>query len=151
MKEGNYKTLDITPDPSFLEVLKYQDLDEANCVAELIDNSLDNFKDSNLKRCQINIELEKKRLVITDNGTGMNWEQLENSLKAGYSTKNKINNLGLYGVGFNIATIKLGDKTTIITKTRKADKWIKTTLDINELKKGNSFKTPSSLIDFQSD
>lgn len=151
MKEGNYKTLDITPDPSFLEVLKYQDLDEANCVAELIDNSLDNFKDSNLKRCQINIELDKNRLVITDNGTGMNWEQLENSLKAGYSTKNKINNLGLYGVGFNIATIKLGDKTTIITKTKEASKWIKTTIDINELKKGNSFKTPSTLVDYQSD
>ena len=134
--------IDLTPSPSILPMLGQINFSAIQCISELIDNALDSFiiedpekklffkndagqlKMISEKRIDIKIPKFKKytteleptdSLVIEDNGKGMNREQLQNSLKAGFSGNDPINKLGLFGMGFNISTARLGDKTEILT------------------------------------
>jgi hypothetical protein len=53
-------------------------------------------------------DLDGAQLKITDNGIGMTAEVLERAVRAGWSGNNPIDDLGLFGMGFNIATARLG-------------------------------------------
>lgn len=125
------KSFSITPGPRILEVIGSIPLRPVSALCELIDNSLDSFEaaelasvDIPLRRIDIRVpskdEVERGRGVVsvTDNGYGMDIEQLRNSLIAGMSLKDNFDQLGLYGVGFNLATVKLGPVTTITTARR---------------------------------
>ena len=111
--------------------------------------------DINKKRIDIKIPKFKKytteleptdSLVIEDNGKGMNREQLQNSLKAGFSGNDPINKLGLFGMGFNISTARLGDKTEILTSLKEDDYLYKVTIDFKELKNKGNFLAPIEII-----
>ena len=121
-------TLNISPDPNILIVLASTPLKPIDALCELIDNALDSFVAA--RRAGFPIESRWVRITIpkpsqiengegvvrvVDNGIGLDKEGLEGALKAGFSTKNKYDQLGLFGVGFNIATAKLGQKTTVTT------------------------------------
>ena len=54
-------------------------------------------------------------LTVKDNGPGMSLDQLENAVKAGWTGNNPLSNLGLFGMGFNIATARLGLVTEVWT------------------------------------
>ena len=56
--------------------------------------------------------------VKVNNGRGMSLDYLEMAVKAGWTSQEKFGSLGLYGVGFNIATARLGGVTTIWTTRR---------------------------------
>ena len=116
LKTKAVMTLDATPDPRVLEVLSNFPLAVSHCFAEIIDNSIDNLQQSGADDGRIDISIENGVLRFIDNGSGMDVTALEKSVKAGSSDKSKYSDLGLFGVGFNIATSKLGDVTTIYTK-----------------------------------
>ena len=63
----------------------------------------------------------------------MSVSQLENALRAGYSDKSKIDELGLFGIGFNVACANLGKKANVITKRASDKNWTSVTIDIIEL------------------
>ena len=124
-------TLNISPDPNILTVLASTPLKPVDALCELIDNALDSFLAA--KRAGHHIESRWVRITIpkpaqidngegvirvVDNGMGLDQKGLEGALKAGFSTKNKYDQLGLFGVGFNIATAKLGQKTVVTTANR---------------------------------
>lgn len=147
-------TLDITPTPRILRVLGEIPFLPWQCLAELIDNSIDAFiadreKGGEEKEQRINVTWSsdllaaKERTVeITDNACGMNLEQIQNSVRAGYSSNDPINNLGLFGMGFNIATARLGELTTVLS-TRKGDtEWVGLTIDFEKMNATKSFSAP---------
>jgi hypothetical protein len=65
----------------------------------------------------------------------MTLARLTAALRAGWSGNDRFGKLGLYGVGFNIATARLGH--VAVVKTVRADDpaWTVVTLDLRELAK----------------
>ena len=149
---SNKFTFDFTPDPKVLIALTQTPVLPMDALCELIDNSIDSFTNCILQGIKINhptiwIELPKKKdldknigiLRIRDNGPGMSTEQAEQAIRAGYSGNNSIDTLGLFGMGFNISTGKLGI-TTKFTTARQSDTYCtKTTIDLEKINTSKSY------------
>ena len=123
------------------------------CLAELIDNSIDGFTSAGRRlppSPTISIELpaagglndEDAALVIRDNAPGMTAAELENSARAGFSGNKSTDKLGLFGMGFNISTARLGRRTTIWTTTADDDEWTGLEIDFDRMEKEDTFLTP---------
>ena len=120
-------TIDITPNPRILRVLGEIPFQPWQCVAELVDNSLDAFAKARRKgnpvdaaRIDIlwsdeNVAAAKRTLEVVDNGWGMGIESITDAVRAGYTSNDPTSSLGLFGMGFNIATARLGedDRVTV--------------------------------------
>jgi len=127
-------------------------LQQWRCLAELIDNSVDAFIEAQRANApittpQIHITVpmtanSNSIVTVKDNGTGMSVPTLETAAKAGWSSHDPVNNLGLFGMGFNIATARLGLRTVVWT-TRKGDaEWTGMEIDFAELNRQKHFRTP---------
>ncbi|WP_312339026.1 ATP-binding protein [Anaerospora hongkongensis] len=141
----NINTLDITPTPRILRTLGEIPFQTWQCVAELIDNSIDAFLSDktaapeelerriNVTWSSDSVAAYDRTIEITDNACGMSIEQLQNAVRAGYSSNDPIGNLGLFGMGFNISTARLGEVTTIMsTRSGDAD-WVGIKIDFQKL------------------
>ena len=146
MMSDEIQVVDITPTPRILRVLGEIPFSPWQCLAELIDNSIDAFlsceeKGEAFGEQRINITWSndsvaaaERTVEVTDNALGMSLSQMQNAVRAGYSSNDPINNLGLFGMGFNIATARLGDLTTVMT-TRAGDaEWVGLTIDFQKMK-----------------
>jgi hypothetical protein len=145
----------ITPDPQILQVLSYLEMKPQDSICELIDNSLDAIHATGEDSGSIiavdlptRKEVEEGTAVIRvrDNGPGMTLAQVQDALRAGYSSKQRYGSLGLFGVGFNIATGKLGRTTTLITARADDDFAVKVELDLINLRKSGNFKVLATTI-----
>ena len=147
-------TLDKTPTPRILRTLGEIPYQTWQCVAELIDNSIDAFLSD---KTAIPEEDERKIVVtwasdsvatddraieVTDNACGMSIEQLQNAVRAGYSSNAPVGNLGLFGMGFNISTARLGEVTTIMTTRRGDSDWVGIKIDFQKLIDTRRFDAP---------
>lgn len=147
-------SVDITPTPRILRTLGDIPFEVWQCFAELMDNSFDAFSDAENKGISINtpridvywsndaVEPSQREIVIEDNCTGMSLDSLHNAAKAGYSSNDPIHNLGLFGMGFNISTARLGDETTFLSATRDSHEWVGITISFADLIKQQSFSAP---------
>lgn len=146
------REFDLTPDPRVLQVLGDISLDQWKCLAELIDNSVDGFinakrNGSPIDGAEVVITLptsdsDAALISLRDNGPGMTPDQLEAAAKAGWSGNNPFDNLGLFGMGFNISTARLGVVTEVYT-TRKGDtEWTGLRIDLDELRRSRDYHTP---------
>ena len=154
-------TSNVRPPPRILRMLGEITLEPWQCLAKFIDNSIDAFfsddkewKDLYSKELSgeyhINIDFSNPNnikkgygdLRIEDKGPGMTLEQVASSATAGYTSNDPIDRLGLFGMGFNIATARLGDKTTILS-TKKGDKfWHGVEIDFNKFG-GEGYDVPN--------
>jgi DNA topoisomerase VI subunit B len=143
----------LTPSPALLDLLGKIPFKGWQCVAELIDNSIDAIinNSSKLKDFQKVISIyvptkgkiaENQPLVVEDWGIGMTEEQLENAVKAGFSSKNTGSNLGLFGMGFNVATSRLANTVQVWTATADMKNEVGVCIDLREMKKSGSFHRP---------
>lgn len=145
-------TVDITPSPRVLRMLGQIDFAPWQCLAELIDNSIDSFIDLQSQgdaaiRPRISIDLPADSelrdgsgtISIRDNGPGMTLLQLENAVRAGYSGNDPVEKMGLFGMGFNISTARLGRRTEIWTTTAESEDWVGLVIDFDELEQTRSF------------
>jgi len=117
--------LDLTPAPRVLQMLGEINLEQWRCLAELIDNSIDGFIDAARAGAPIvqpeiavsipTADTENARVSVKDNGPGMSLETLENALRAGWSGNDPLSKLGLFGMGFNIATARLGIELKVLS------------------------------------
>ena len=149
-------SIDITPSPRILRMLGQIDFSAIQCLCELIDNSIDAFQSQDetikdtpeiiVKVTQAKRRSEDKAIVVSDNGQGMSLEQLNRSLKAGFSSNNPIDKMGLFGMGFNIATARLGQKTEIITCRASDTFQYRVTIDFRELEKSANYEVPIEQI-----
>ena len=139
--------MDATPSPRIYGLFGNLSIEPWRCVAELVDNALDDFKANSHPKGIVNVYCKDGSLYIADNGSGMSHDALENAIKAGYSSKKKHNELGLFGVGFNIACARLGRQATVWTK-RDSDKyWLQVEINVNKLIKKNTFKIQPYLVE----
>lgn len=82
-------------------------------VGDLIDNSLD----AGAKTIKIEIADDLKQIFLSDDGTGMSPETLNQALKlGGRKSHDNANDLGKYGLGLITASISMGTKLRVITK-----------------------------------
>ena len=146
-------TLDITPSPRILSVIAEVDLALYQCLAELVDNSLDELAraaavDESIER-RVDIQLPRASeatrssvISVSDNGRGMSVERLQQSMRAGSSGNSMYGSLGLFGMGFNIATARLGKEATVKTGRVGEDWWQIATINLRELMDTGSFSIP---------
>ena len=140
---------DLRPNPRILAMLGEINLDQWRCLAELIDNSIDGFlraprdlRDPTVYVTLPTIDRELGQVVVRDNGTGMTPDVLEQAVRAGWSSNSPIDSLGLFGMGFNIATARLGRVTTVWTTTRADSEWHGVRIDFDQLRRQGNFRTP---------
>src|SRR5882672_6384889 len=154
--------LDLTPTPALLDLLGKIPFKGWQCVAELIDNSIDAIinNSSKLEEYQKSISvsiptksriLQNDPLVIEDWGTGMTEQMLENAVRAGFSSKSTNSNLGLFGMGFNVATSRLANTVQVWTSTVEMTKEIGVCIDLKGMKKTGSFIRPKMTREKRSD
>src|SRR4051812_13368056 len=136
----NRSVVDIKPHPRILQVLGEIEFKPWQCVAELVDNSIDGFLNrakagTPIGTPEVWIAFGRDTVKVKDNGPGMSLDELEMAVKAGWTTQEKFGSLGLYGVGFNIATARLGSVTTIWTTRQGDPTWYGLELDLKKLAK----------------
>ena len=145
---------DLTPSPRVLRMLGQIDFRPWQCLAELVDNSVDAFLSSGGRGemfPQVNVEVSSLaeikngdgKIQITDNGPGMSAEVLQNAVRAGFSGNNSIDKLGLFGMGFNVATARLGHRTEVWTTRGDDDYWSGIRIDFDEMERAGSFHAPA--------
>lgn len=147
--------LDITPSPRVLRMLGQIDFAPWQCLAELIDNSIDAFIEQQksgepIASPRVGVylpamtELEKGKgeIRIEDSAAGMSLIQLQNAVKAGYSGNDPVDKMGLFGMGFNISTARLGRCTEVWTTTTESPNWIKIVIDFDVLERSRTFQIP---------
>lgn len=144
--------LDLTPAPRVLQMLGEINLEQWRCLAELIDNSIDGFIDAARAGAPIaqpeiavsipTADTENARVSVKDNGPGMSLETLENALRAGWSGNDPLSKLGLFGMGFNIATARLGIVTEVWTSRRGDPEQVGVRIDLEELRASGNYKVP---------
>jgi hypothetical protein len=148
------ETIDITPNPRVLRVLGEIPFQPWQCVAELIDNSIDAFTKarrdgSGTKEPRIDVAWSDERvaaearvLEVTDNGPGMSLAAMTNAARAGYTSNDPLGTLGLFGMGFNIATARLGERTELISTNAGAPQWQGVEIDFARLIHTQTFVVP---------
>lgn len=153
MPEQNIgREFDLQPHPRILPMLGEINLDQWRCLAELIDNAIDGFLNSQragklIALPEVHITLPVTdglgaKITVRDNGPGMDRETLENAVRAGWTGNDPIGNLGMFGMGFNIATARLGMVTRVWT-TREGDgEWNGLEIDLDTLIRQRHFRTP---------
>ncbi len=144
---------DLTPHPRILPMLGEIHLKPWQCIAELIDNAVDSFLEA--KRAKqpavdpsVRIDIPTTndkggRMSVKDNGPGMSWDMLELAAKAGWTSHDPVDNLGLFGMGFNIATARLGTRTKLWTTRKGDEEWVGLGIDFEQLSAKQSFITPA--------
>lgn len=142
----------LEPDPRVLPMLGEINIDQWRCVAELVDNSVDGFlkesrAGSSIAGAKVDVHLPQAdapgaTLRIIDNGPGMTPDMLERAVRAGWSGNNPIDSLGLFGMGFNIATARLGSVTEVWTTRQGEREWHGLLIDFDKLRQQRHFRTP---------
>ena len=144
-------TVNLVPSPRVLRMLGNIEFENWQSLAELIDNSIDallsigsgNIFIKTPSRSEFDSSPQAEIRVI-DDGPGMSANHLENALKAGYSGNDTdpLSHLGLFGMGFNIATARLGNVTKVKTTKAGDDYWTTVTIDFKEMERNNSYVRP---------
>lgn len=140
---------DLTPTPQLLQILGDLKFKGWQCIAELVDNSIDAILSSR------NILPENKKIIVTiptsgkikagdpvvieDFADGMEEEKLQNAVKAGYSGKNTRDSIGLFGMGFNVATACLANKVEVWSSTKEMEHETGVLIDLKDMATSKSF------------
>lgn len=153
-------SMDVTPVPNVLIALTNNPMKPLDAISELIDNSIDSFSAGRLQgeiieSPTIVIELPSRKdlqngaglLRIKDNGPGMTQEQMKSAMTAGYSSNNQYDTLGLFGMGFNISTGKMGNRTVVMSAKRGLEYYTKATINLEELKSAGTYHVPAQRIE----
>ena len=145
---------DLTPEPRILPMLGEINLVPWRCIAELVDNSIDGFlaaayNDTAPSNPQVHVSLPTRsegrpRITVRDNGPGMTPDTLEKAVRAGWTGREGIGTLGMFGMGFNIATARLGTRTRVWSTRAGDTEWHGLTIDFQTLVQQGHFLTPRS-------
>ena len=149
---ADVETINVQPHPRLLSVLGDIEFQPWQCLAELIDNSFDEFLRNPIDVIPdptVYITLPGRRATprtaevwVRDNGAGMSLEQLNNAIRAGWTSNDRYGRLGLFGVGFNIATARLGHVAVVRTARVEDESWTTVRLDLRAMAEGASFDLP---------
>lgn len=157
---GSSLKFDLTPDPRVLVALTHTPLQPMDALCELIDNAIDAFGSAEragrpVEHPLVSVDLPGQAEVsrgsgtvrVRDNGTGLTADQAEKSLKAGFSGNNPFDSLGLFGMGFNIATGKIGQTTRLLTAREEDEFALEVVVDLIALQEARSYVVPVQTIE----
>lgn len=149
------ESLPIVPSPRILQMLGHVNFEGWQCLAELIDNSIDAFlRDSQQDNVHptptVEIQLPgynelsagTATVSVRDNAAGMSLEQIQDAVRAGYSGNDPIGRLGLFGMGFNVATARLGRITEILSHRAGDPEWLGLRIDVDEMVRNRTWNAP---------
>lgn len=153
--------LNLTPDPKILIALTATPLHPLDALCELIDNAIDSFTDARLQGNPVDYPLVVVKLpgpaeirrgtgsvLVRDNGPGLTQDGAQKALTAGFSGKSPGGGrLGLFGMGFNIASGKLGHRTRFLTALKSESKAIEVTVDLNQMQLRRSYEVPAEVVE----
>lgn len=152
--------LNLTPDPKVLIALTHTDIKPLDALCELIDNAIDSFASAKLQGVNIvnpcvridlptikEINSDTGLVRISDNGPGLTMEQAEKALRAGFSGNNPYDTLGLFGMGFNISTGKIGSVTKFYSCREESSKALEVTIDLNKINANKDYKVTAYYVD----
>ncbi|MEY9907970.1 hypothetical protein ABIA35_004202 [Catenulispora sp. MAP12-49] len=143
--------LDVTPHARILGVLGELELPQWACLAELSDNGFDELiaAGSAVADPTVSITLPNDsdrravaQVVVNDNGRGMTLDQLGRAVRAGWSGNDRFGALGMYGMGFNIASARFGHRATVRTSQAGDLDWIEVTIDQRRLSANENYHAP---------
>jgi hypothetical protein len=150
---------DLTPDPKVLIALTHTPLQPLDALCELIDNAIDSFQVAKLQGAPIEFPLVVVELPgaaeiargegavrVRDNGPGLTADLAEKALRAGYSGNRPYDSLGLFGMGFNISSGKLGRVTRFLTARKSEENAIEVVVDLIALQEKHSYKVPVNIV-----
>ena len=150
---------DFTPDPKVLLALTHTPMQPLDALCELIDNAIDSFYSAKIQGISIDNPMvlitlpTRKQLAnnsgiirVQDNGPGMSADNAEKAIKAGFSGNNPYDTLGLFGMGFNISTGKLGNKTVFMTCRKDMSVYIKTSIDLTQINNTKNYSLDAEEI-----
>ena len=150
---------DLTPDPKVLIALSHTPLQPLDALCELIDNAIDSFHIATLQGAPIDFPLVTLELPgtaeitrgegvvrVRDNGPGLTADLAEKALRAGYSGNRPYDSLGLFGMGFNISSGKLGRVTRFLTARKEDYDAIEVIVDLIALQEQRSYKVPVNRV-----
>ncbi len=113
--------VDITPDKSLIQKLGLVGYKTEQAIAELIDNSIDARISDEKETIRVDLDFQKKWIIVKDNGYGMNKQDMINAMTIAKGTKVK-SKLGQFGIGTKSACSALGRKFTITTSKINSNK-----------------------------
>jgi hypothetical protein len=145
--------VDITPSPRILQVLGDIEFDHWQCIAELVDNGFDEFLD--IKRGDpdwsdpLHVTVAPPTagdpepvIEVRDNGRGISIDTIRDAVRAGFSGNNQFDKLGLFGMGFNISTARLGNVARVLSKRAGETEWRGVEIDLLAIAELGEFKAP---------
>ncbi len=119
----------------FIESMMNMGYENTSAICDIIDNSVD------AKAHNINVSIGKEneniRIIIADDGTGMDEATLDQALRFGSDTLHEEDSdLGKFGMGLTTAGLSLAEKTTVFTKKENGE-ILKGVTDLDEIRKYN--------------
>lgn len=149
----------LTPDPKILIALTHTPLQPLDALCELIDNAIDSFSVAKLQGSPIEFPLVVVELPgtaeinrgegavrVRDNGPGLSADLAEKALTAGYSGNRPYDSLGLFGMGFNIASGKLGRVTRFLTARKEDSDALEAIVDLIAMQEARTYDAPAMRI-----
>src|ERR1700675_1037596 len=150
-------TINLQPDPRILIAITHNPMRPIDALCELIDNAIDSFTDaarsgSPIESPTIQVFLPKAAetdrgqgaISVLDNGPGLTLTQAHDALRAGFTSNNPFDRLGLFGMGFNISTGKLGKRTLFRTARREESEseMVEITVDLEAMVQKRTYDVP---------
>jgi len=148
-------SLPIEPSPRILQMLGHVNFEGWQCLAELIDNSIDAFlRDAEVESSsgprRIDVALPSYNdltdgtavVEVRDNASGMALGEMQDAVRAGYSGNDPVGKLGLFGMGFNVSTARLGRITEILSHRAGDAQWIGLKIDADEMVRNRTWDAP---------
>ncbi len=152
--------LNLTPDTKVLIALTHTDIKPLDALCELIDNAIDSFSSAKLQGINIlnpcvRIDLPSLKEInsdtgvvrVSDNGPGLTMDSAEKALRAGFSGNNPYDTLGLFGMGFNISTGKMGSVTRFYSCREESEKALEVTIDLNKINSNKDYNVVAYYVD----
>ena len=110
--------VEIPPDKTLLPKLGLGGYSIPQAIAELIDNAIDAQVEGS--RLDVDVSFDASKVVVTDNGAGMNDAGIRNAMRLAFSQKE--GKLGEFGLGLKTACTSLGRQFEVRSSTA-GDKW----------------------------
>ena len=110
--------VEIPPDKTLLPKLGLGGYSIPQAIAELIDNAIDAQVEGS--RLDVDVSFDASKVVVTDNGAGMNDAGIRNAMRLAFSQKE--GKLGECGLGLKTACTSLGRQFEVRSSTA-GDKW----------------------------
>ncbi|MFI6334804.1 ATP-binding protein [Streptomyces sp. NPDC050535] len=152
---GDSQYINVQPHPRILGVLGDIEFSHWQCIAELVDNCFDEFRSAGDQTITPTVSIvlpaantprSTAAITVKDNGRGMGLEAVTNAISAGWSSNGRHGSLGLFGMGFNISTARLGRQTSIRTSRAGDAHWVEVVLDLPRISRSSDYLAPYRLV-----